>query len=158
MLVVRVWGGQYREELILNITVFVVRVWREQYREEQILNVTVFVVRVWGGQYREEQILNVTVFVVRVWGEIYREELILNATVFVGRVWGIGSLMICVYNKYFIWQRKSETSKITTHGSAHLLLLSVEDCGNFVSSTDASPSENEFYSYVPETLKCVDCG
>ena len=36
-------------------------------REELILNVTVFVVRVWGGQYREELILNVTVFVVRVW-------------------------------------------------------------------------------------------
>jgi hypothetical protein len=26
--VVRVWGGEYREELILNVTVFVVRVWR----------------------------------------------------------------------------------------------------------------------------------
>jgi len=26
--VVRVWGGQYREELILNVTVFVVRVWQ----------------------------------------------------------------------------------------------------------------------------------
>jgi len=38
---VRDWGGQYREELILNVTVFVVRVWREQYREELILNVTV---------------------------------------------------------------------------------------------------------------------
>jgi len=25
--VVRFWGGQYREELILNVTVFVVRVW-----------------------------------------------------------------------------------------------------------------------------------
>jgi hypothetical protein len=24
---VRVWGGQYREELILNVTVLVVRVW-----------------------------------------------------------------------------------------------------------------------------------
>ena len=24
---VRVWGGQYREELILNVNVFVVRVW-----------------------------------------------------------------------------------------------------------------------------------
>ena len=31
-------------------------------REEMILNVTVFVVRVWGGQYREELILKVTVF------------------------------------------------------------------------------------------------
>ena len=41
--VVRVWGGQYREELILNITVFVVRVWGMQNREELILNVTVFV-------------------------------------------------------------------------------------------------------------------
>jgi hypothetical protein len=39
---------------------FVVRVWGEQYREELILNVTVFVVSVWGGQYREELILNVT--------------------------------------------------------------------------------------------------
>jgi hypothetical protein len=51
----------------VNVTVFVVRVWGEQYREELILNVTVFVVRVWGGQYREELILNITVFVVTVW-------------------------------------------------------------------------------------------
>ena len=43
-------------------TVFVVRVWGGQYREELILNVTVFVVRVWGGQYREELILNGTMF------------------------------------------------------------------------------------------------
>ena len=43
----RVWGGQYREELILNVTMFVMRVWVGQYREELILNVTVFVVRVW---------------------------------------------------------------------------------------------------------------
>ena len=42
MFVVRVWGGQYREELILNVTVFVVRVWGGHYREELILNVTVF--------------------------------------------------------------------------------------------------------------------
>ena len=55
---------------------------RERKREELILNVTVFVVRVWGGQYREELILNITVFVVRVWGGQYREELILNVTVF----------------------------------------------------------------------------
>ena len=40
-------GGQYREELILNITVCVVRVWEEQYREELIVNITVCVVRVW---------------------------------------------------------------------------------------------------------------
>jgi hypothetical protein len=53
--------------------VFVVRVWGGQYREELILNITVFVVRVWGGQYREELILNITVFVVGVgWGVIYR--------------------------------------------------------------------------------------
>ena len=38
-------------------------IWGREYREELILNVTVFVVRVWGGQYREELILNVTVFV-----------------------------------------------------------------------------------------------
>jgi len=44
---VRVWGGQYREELILNVTVFVVRVWGGQYGGELILNITVFVVRVW---------------------------------------------------------------------------------------------------------------
>ena len=42
MFVVRVWGGQYREELILNVIVFVVRVWGEQYREELIQNVAVF--------------------------------------------------------------------------------------------------------------------
>jgi len=44
---VRVCGGEYTEELILNITVFVVRVWGVEYREELLLNVTVFVVRVW---------------------------------------------------------------------------------------------------------------
>ena len=43
----RVWGGQYREELILNVTVLVVMVWEGEYREELILNVTVLVVRVW---------------------------------------------------------------------------------------------------------------
>jgi hypothetical protein len=47
----------------MNIIGFFARVWGEQYREELILNVTVFVVRVWGGLYREELILNVTVFV-----------------------------------------------------------------------------------------------
>ena len=41
-----VLGGQYREELILNVTVFVGRVWGGQYREELILNVTVLVGRV----------------------------------------------------------------------------------------------------------------
>ena len=43
MFVVRVWGGQCREELILNVTLFVVRDWGGQCREELILNVTVFV-------------------------------------------------------------------------------------------------------------------
>ena len=47
----------------MNVTVFVVRVWGGEYREELILNVTVFVVRVWGGQYREELILNITLMV-----------------------------------------------------------------------------------------------
>ena len=38
-------GGQYREKLILNVTVF--------YREELILNITVFVVSVcWRAIYR----------------------------------------------------------------------------------------------------------
>jgi len=41
--------------------VFVVRVWGLQYREELILNVSLFVVRIWGGQYREELILNFSV-------------------------------------------------------------------------------------------------
>ena len=31
-----------------------------EYREDLMLNVTVFVVRVWGVQYGEELILNVT--------------------------------------------------------------------------------------------------
>jgi len=39
---VMVWGGQYREDLILNITVLNVRVWGEQYREELILNLLCF--------------------------------------------------------------------------------------------------------------------
>jgi len=43
---VRVLGGEYTEEVILNITVFVVTVWGEEYREELILNVTVFFVRI----------------------------------------------------------------------------------------------------------------
>ena len=42
-------GGQYREELILNITVFVLRVWEEQYRGELLLNVTVSFVGVWNN-------------------------------------------------------------------------------------------------------------
>jgi hypothetical protein len=33
--------------MILNVTVFVVRVWGEEYREELILNVTTFVVSFW---------------------------------------------------------------------------------------------------------------
>ena len=37
-----------------------------QYREELILNVTVFFMSVWGVQYREELILNITVLVVRI--------------------------------------------------------------------------------------------
>ena len=40
-------GGEYNEELILNVTVIVVMVWGRQYREELILNVTVIGVRVW---------------------------------------------------------------------------------------------------------------
>ena len=42
---------QYRNKLILDVTVLVVRVWREQYREELILNVTVFVAGSGGRQY-----------------------------------------------------------------------------------------------------------
>jgi hypothetical protein len=39
---VRVWEGQYREELILNVTLFVVTDWGWQMREDLILSVTVF--------------------------------------------------------------------------------------------------------------------
>ena len=39
----------------------------EHYREEPILNVTVFVVRSGGGQYREELVLNIDAFIVSVW-------------------------------------------------------------------------------------------
>jgi len=49
---------------------FVVRVWGEQYREEPILNSTMFC-EGFGGQYKEELILDITVFVVRVLGEHY---------------------------------------------------------------------------------------
>jgi hypothetical protein len=55
-------GRQYREELILNITVFLVCL-GSKYGKELILNVTMFVVWVWGGQYREELIQNINVFV-----------------------------------------------------------------------------------------------
>ena len=43
-LVVRVWGGQCREKLILNVAVFVMKKWGGEYREELIMNGTVFVV------------------------------------------------------------------------------------------------------------------
>jgi len=39
---VRLWDCRYREELILNVTVFVVGVWGVQFRKELILNITVF--------------------------------------------------------------------------------------------------------------------
>jgi hypothetical protein len=53
----RFWGGEYREEVILNVTVFVVRVKGGQYIEELILNYTVYIVRIWeSGLYREELI------------------------------------------------------------------------------------------------------
>jgi len=44
-----------------------VGVWVAQYREEQVLNFTVFVLRVWGGQYREGMILYVTLCFVSFW-------------------------------------------------------------------------------------------
>jgi hypothetical protein len=47
---VRVWGGQIREEQILNIAVFDVRVRVVEYREKLKLNVTVFDVMVLGGK------------------------------------------------------------------------------------------------------------
>ena len=52
-------GWQYREELILNVTVFVVRVCGEQYREKLILNVTVFLLGSGRRLYRKKLILNV---------------------------------------------------------------------------------------------------
>jgi len=51
----------------MNVTLFVLKVWAGQYREELILNVTVFLVRVWGWQYREELLMNITEFVLSVW-------------------------------------------------------------------------------------------
>jgi hypothetical protein len=42
--------------------VFVVRLLGGQYREELILNVTVFVVRLLGGQYKEDSSELVSVF------------------------------------------------------------------------------------------------
>ena len=63
----RVCGGQYREELILNLTVFVVCL-GSAIEMETNTNVILLVVMVLGGQYREEQVLIVTVFVVKVWG------------------------------------------------------------------------------------------
>jgi len=39
---------QYREEIILNITVLVVSFWGEKYREELIQNFILFVVSIWG--------------------------------------------------------------------------------------------------------------
>ena len=59
----RIWGGQYREELILNVTVFVVRFWGGQYRRTDTECYCLSCVDLGGGQYREELILNVTVFV-----------------------------------------------------------------------------------------------
>ena len=50
--------------MILFVSVFVVKVWGEQYREELVLNVPLFVLRVWAGQYREKQTLNVDKFYV----------------------------------------------------------------------------------------------
>jgi len=56
---------QYREGLILNITVFVVRVWRNII-ERNLYEYNCVFVRVWRKSYRKELILNVTVFDVRV--------------------------------------------------------------------------------------------
>ena len=47
MFIVRGWGGQYREELILKVTLFFLGSGGGQYREELILNITLFVLRVW---------------------------------------------------------------------------------------------------------------
>ena len=105
---------QYREELILNVTVFVVRFRGGQYREDLILNVTVFVVRFRGGQYREELILNVTVFVVRFWGGHYKSELILNVTAFSSEIIPT-RCNNCVYSSqwlYSIFVSGSGTSNI----------------------------------------------
>jgi hypothetical protein len=48
-----VWGGQNREELILNVNFFIVRVWGGKYREELILSITMFVVN--GGEGNMER-------------------------------------------------------------------------------------------------------
>jgi len=43
---------QYREELILIISVFIVKTWVYLYREERIRNVNLFVVSVWVIKYK----------------------------------------------------------------------------------------------------------
>jgi hypothetical protein len=47
----------------------------------------------------------------------------------------------------------TELEKLPLDGSTNQLLLSVEYCGNFVSSTDATPSVYEIHYYVLENLK-----
>jgi len=39
---------QYRERLILNITLFVESFWGREHREDVILNVTLLIVSVWA--------------------------------------------------------------------------------------------------------------
>jgi len=47
---VSVWGGKFREEVIVNVTVLLCGSGERLHREEMILNISVFFVRVWGGQ------------------------------------------------------------------------------------------------------------
>jgi hypothetical protein len=57
------WEGKFMEELVLNITLIVVRFCGGEYRVELILNITAFfLVRVWLRENREEMLLNVTPF------------------------------------------------------------------------------------------------
>jgi hypothetical protein len=49
LLVENVWGWEYGEELILNVTVFVERDWGGEYRKELILNIALFFLECLGS-------------------------------------------------------------------------------------------------------------
>ena len=62
---------QYREELVLNVTVLVVSVWGLQYRQDVILNVTVFGCELLGRAVERETCTEYYSVFVRVCGGQY---------------------------------------------------------------------------------------
>ena len=66
-------GGEYKEELILNVTVFVVRVWGRGISRGTDTEYYCVCCECLGIAIKRGTDSNVTVFVVRVWGRaIYR--------------------------------------------------------------------------------------